>query len=149
MPFVSDVQHGPATSDLLCQHADRYQRVIARMADSSLKIKSLTATAVGVLVPVAAGRKEPALLLVAALLVLGLAFLDAYYLSVERAVRAEADSLVARIARDEADWRELFVISMPVHPTAATEVWTSLTSPATLLFYVLIAGLLVLGWVLA
>jgi hypothetical protein len=133
----------------LSQHADRYQQVVARMAESSLKIKALTATAAGVLVPVAVERGRAGLLLVGVVLVVGLALLDAYYLSLERGVRSEADTLVHRLSVGEADWRDLFFISLPPSPTSPRELAKSLVSPATLLFYLLIAALLAVGCALS
>jgi hypothetical protein len=134
------------TLELLSQHADRYQAVIARMADSSLKIKALAATAEGVLVSLAAERGRAGLLLIALVLLVGLALLDAYYLSVERSLR-EASECFAQ-ADPEHDWSALLTISLPEHPASFKELTQSLASPATSVFYALIGSLLLLGWAL-
>lgn len=138
----------PVTLELLGQHADRYQAVIARMAEASLKVKALTATTVGVLVPLAVERPRAELLLIAAILVLGLAALDAHYLALERGLRATSDRLPDSVARDEGAWRLLFTIDLPRHPSSLREVAASLAAPATAAFYLLLTALLLLGWAL-
>ena len=117
--------------ELLSQHADRYQAVVARMADSSLEIKNLAATAEGVLVSLAE-RGPAGLLLIALVLLVGLALLDAYFSSAERSLR-EASERFAR-AYPEHDWPALYTISLPEHPASLKDLAQSLASPGTLTF---------------
>jgi len=142
---ISDLPE-PVALGLLGKHTDRYQVVIARMADASLKIKALTATAAGLLVSLAVERSQAGLLLVAGVLVLGLAILDAYYLALERGLRASSEALPDLLSQDCA-WQKLFRIELPA--CSPKEVAASLGAPATAVFYLLLIGLLLLGWALA
>jgi hypothetical protein len=134
------------TLERLGAHVDRYQAIIARMAESSLKVKALTATAVGVLVPIAVERSRTGLLAIALLLVAGLALLDAYYLSLERGLRTVSDTMVRDVTSGSTDLAALYTIDVP--SSAGRELGRSLIAPATLMFYLLIVALLALGWIL-
>jgi hypothetical protein len=131
----------------LGEHVERYQAIIARLADSSLRIKALTATAQAALVSVAISRGEPNLLWVAALLLLALGGLDAYYLSLERSFRAASRDLINTYDPLTADWQAMFTIDGDV--TARRDFWCSLVAPATVVFYLPIAALLVAGRILS
>lgn len=136
-------------AERLGQHVDRYQKVIARMADSSLRIKALAATLVGALVTLAIQQRRADLLLVAVLLLVGLALLDAYYLAIERGLRDESAKLVEAAAAGSVTFTDLFTIQQPGDGPSVVDTLRSLAAPATALFYVGIVGLLVLGWVLS
>jgi hypothetical protein len=123
--------------------------VIARMADASLKIKALTATAAGLLVSLAIERSRPGLLLVGGILVLGLAVLDAYYLALERSLRMTSSALPDSVSDANLDWQKLFTIEFPPRASPPREVVASLAAPATAIFYLLLIGLVLLGWALA
>lgn len=133
----------------LGQHVDRYQQVIARMAESSLKVKALAATAVGALVTLAVQQPRAALLLVAVLLTLGLALLDAYYLAIERGLREESAKLVEAVAAGSAGMMDLYTIQQREGGPSVAETLRSLAAPATAVFYAVIGALLGLGWLLS
>lgn len=119
------------------------------MAESSLKVKSLAATAVGALVTLAVQQPRAALLLVAVLLTLGLALLDAYYLAIERGLREESAKLIEAVAAGSVGMMDLFAIQQPAGGPSAAETLRSLAAPATAVFYALIGALLALGWALS
>lgn len=118
--------------------------VIARLADASLRIKALAATAVSVLVGlVAAQAGRDDLLLVALVLLVALGLLDGYYLAVERKLRGVSADLVRQALAGRADAAELFTIATP--EIAAKDLASAVLSPASL-FYLAVGGLLVVGW---
>ena len=138
-----------AVFERLGQHVDRYQQVIARMADSSLRIKALAATAVGALVTLAVQQRRAGLLLVAVLLVVALALLDAYYLAIERGLREESAKLVEAVVAGSAGTIDLFTVRQPEGGPSACETLRSLSAPATAAFYAVAGAVLALGWALS
>ncbi|MCP9491936.1 MAG: hypothetical protein MSC31_18985 [Solirubrobacteraceae bacterium MAG38_C4-C5] len=115
------------------------------MADSSLKIKALAATAVAVLVTIAVEQEEASSLLVALVLLIGFATLDAYYLSLERGFRDASEDLVLSVARGNVNWVSMFNVERAAGSSGLRAVASAFASPATAVFYMVIGLLLVLG----
>jgi len=125
VPPESNDRPDEGTLELLAKQVDRYQAIIARLGENSVRVKTWCVTAVGALVAVALNNERPAVLLVGLALLPSFLALDAYYLSLERHFRDASSGLVGRTGTNTV-WRDLLEVDGP--PTDWR--WRRLTSSA-------------------
>ena len=135
---------------LLDRQLGRYQEIVSRLAGSSAQVKTWCATVLAALVAVAVGGRRPVLLLVGAVLLVAFAFLDAYYLSLERGFRSSSERLVQRVAAGGLDdWTALLAVEVPEGGARWRTVAGCASSLAIWPFYTAIAVFLAAGAVVA
>jgi hypothetical protein len=134
------------TLDLLDRQLGRYQDLVGRLASASAQVKTWCVTVVAGLVAVAVGQHRSALVLLGLVVLIPFAYLDAYYLALERGFRRSSRDLVERVAGDHLDdWTKLVTVEAP----GAHEGWRTIVSCARSTgiwpFYLALAVLLAAG----
>ncbi|MFN2488828.1 MAG: hypothetical protein ABR529_03630 [Actinomycetota bacterium] len=148
MPPESNDRPDEGTLELLAKQVDRYQAIISRLGENSVRVKTWCVTAVGALVAVALNNERPEVLLVGLALLPSFLALDAYYLSLERHFRTASSTLVGGAGTNTV-WRDLLEVEGPPRDGRWRRVMSSGTSQAVWPFYAPLGVLLMVGWALA
>jgi hypothetical protein len=134
------------TLDLLDRQLGRYQEIVGRLATAAAQVKTWCVTDVAGLVAIAVGQQRPGLVLVGLVVLIPFAYLDAYYLAMERSFRRSSQELAKRVADERLDdWTELVQVEAP----GGGGTWSSIVgcarSAAIWPFYLALALLLGAG----
>ena len=134
-----------AESPAVENHLKLIQDIISRVATNSANCKTWSMTLVSAIVVVVLERSRPDLLVSALLPVLLFFFLDSYYLSVERRLRAGFNDFVRKLHEDRLELQDLFVFQSEIGlRTRLKGIAVSALSLAVWPFYTLLVGLLYL-----
>ena len=131
-------------SSAVQKHLEIMQGVISRMAENSRSCKLWCVTLVAAVLVLVARTGEPLHALIALVPTGLLLLLDAYYLALERAFRKSYDNFVGKLHRGQP-------VHFDVYKVAATGMGIALVmrclgSVSILLFYPLLAVMVVIAW---
>jgi hypothetical protein len=146
-------QPDPRVLDVMGKQLDRYQAVIARLADNQVQVKTWCVTALGALAAVSVSSGERGLLVIGVAVLFTFFFLDAYYLSLERHFRAESRRSVDKLlsTATPCDWTSGLTMEGPGR--GQRQAWQAVRmcggSLAITPFYLGLMVMLVIGFALA
>jgi hypothetical protein len=102
----------PITNDLIIAHMSTIQGLITRFAGNSANCKTMCLTIIAAILALLAANKEPQTLKVAYFVLFLLAWLDAYYLGLERTAVALSRTSAKKIQSQTFAYTDLFHIAI-------------------------------------
>lgn len=127
------------------KHLDIMQGVITRMAENSRSCKIWCVTLVSAVLILVARTGEPQHALIALAPTILFYFLDAYYLSLERAFRSSYSEFVNKLHSDKLILTDLYKVT-PKGSIPKGVAWAVFRSISTWPFYLMVAVTIVLAW---
>jgi hypothetical protein len=147
MPLTPSDLPDERVTDLLDKQVNRYEAIVARLANNGVRVKTWCVTAVGAVSALAVNNNRTGLFAVALAILAVFMALDVQYLWLERRFRAGAHELIQRVASDEVRSVREFFTNRPPPRSRRENVIEVIKSFTIWPFYLAIAALLLLGLV--
>jgi len=139
------------SNDLIIAHMETIQGLITRFSGNSAACKNMCITLVAALLALLTANKEPQTLKIAFIIIGLMAWMDAYYLSMERMAVELSKKYADKIQNGNFAYKDLYKISIGGRGLAAIgRAFSALSSHSIWPFYLgLFASLLVIQWYFA
>ena len=139
------------TKDLYLKWIDNIEKCIERMADNSLKIKSLTITiviAVIALIPEETAVSPKIIIFIISIGIISMALLDMSYLRIEKAYRNKYNEVIDLMSKNQIN-DSIVILNMDIDKPSFHNILSCIKSCSICLFYIPLLLIAILAFFVA